>query len=127
MVYEQILFTCLLFSLEIWVQVTGNALISGEYSTNSWIINGTAAVFTYWNSSYPQSEGSNECITQQLDPPYRWTNVPCSEQLPYICEVLSYSKQFLLYFLVITSAVHCVPACKAVYFYNEAMTAVKEK
>lgn len=78
---------------EIWVQVSGNAFISGEYSGGAWLINGTAAVFTYWNSSYPQSEDFNRCITQQLDPPYRWTNVPCSEQLPYICELQPYCKE----------------------------------
>lgn len=88
----------LFFSVEIWNQISGNAFISGEYSTRRWIINGTAAVFTYWNSSYPQNEDSKGCITQQLDPPYRWTNIPCSEHLPYICEVLSCSKRFLWYF-----------------------------
>lgn len=86
------------FSVEIWNQISGNAFISGEYSIGSWMINGTAAVFTYWNSSYPQNNDSNGCITQQLDPPYRWTNIPCSEHLPYICEVLSCSKRFLWYF-----------------------------
>lgn len=88
----------LFFSVEIWIQVSGNAFISGTYSHGGWIINGTAAVFTYWNSSFPKSEGSDECITQQLDPPYRWIKVPCSEQLPYICEVFPYSKLFLRYF-----------------------------
>lgn len=109
-----------LFSVEIWVQVSGNAFISGEYSGGAWLINGTAAVFTYWNSSYPQSEDFNRCITQQLDPPYRWTNVPCSEQLPYICEVISYSKQFLWLIIVCLYVKQCI-------VFNENLDTVKEK
>lgn len=118
----------LFFSVEIWNQISGNAFISGEYSIGSWMINGTAAVFTYWNSSYPQNNDSNGCITQQLDPPYRWTNIPCSEHLPYICEVLSCSKRFLWYFctyLIGSSLCDCM--FSSIYFYIETMTTVKEK
>ena len=70
-----------------WPGSSGIAYISGKYVNSNWMINGTVAIFTYWNESFPQDQSVRDCLAQNLDPPYRWMNIPCSQPLPYICEV----------------------------------------
>ncbi|XP_022298408.2 uncharacterized protein LOC111107483 [Crassostrea virginica] len=72
---------------EMWPGSSGIAYISGKYVNSNWMINETVAIFTYWNESFPQDESARDCLAQNLDPPYRWMNIPCSQHLPYICEL----------------------------------------
>ncbi|XP_062595690.1 uncharacterized protein LOC134257054 [Saccostrea cucullata] len=80
---------------ETWSETWGNtyAFISGERFGGFWKINNSVPSFTYWSVSYPDNNDDHNCIAQYMIPSYRWINVTCTEELPYICEFPPYCEE----------------------------------